>query len=196
MALRQFLGVLLSPFVPRTFGAKIVERQQLVAVQGSERLRLLYRTDGLIERLIITSYPGTSLTRLAEKPPPSSGKPGRGGGLDFHSLVWESNRGGQWRSRSVLSARQAAKNVRSWVCDLHSFDPATGTAVVRVGQMRTDEAAEPSWLKEVNERIREVYPQSGRGSWCEYSWVIWNLRDRKAEKTLRVCKLPNEPLDG
>ena len=195
MILRALLGLLLSPFVPRTFGSKLVERQQLVSADGAERLRLFFRTDGLIERLTATHYPATGLVDLGQMPPKSSGKPGRGG-FDFHSLRWESRRGETWARTSVLTALRASASERRWVCDLHTFDPIAGTAVLRVGRMRPDEGPAPSWIQELNEHIRRRFPQAGRGSWCEYSWVLWNLRTGEPEKTLRVCKFLKEPLEG
>lgn len=195
MALRQLTGILLSLFVPRSFGATIIERQTLANANGLERLRLLYRTDGLIERLTITSYPGVGLTQADEKPLPSTGTPGRPGGFDFHALVWESKRLGQWRNKSVLTAREMEHGDRSWVCELHSFDPDAGMAVLKVGRMRTDESMAPLKVRETNARLRELHPQ-GIFSWCEYSWVLWDLRNRGIERTLRICEPPTEPLDG
>jgi hypothetical protein len=95
-------------------------------------------------------------------------------GFDFDSLVWESKDGDTWRERAVITQQQfeAGTDRRRWVSELHSFDPSTGNAIIKVGE---GDAPKDSI------RVRSVY-----------SWREWSLRTKGEVRFIRICKDPFE----
>ena len=60
-----------------------------------------------------------------------------GAGWDFYQLVWQQKRGTEWQAHQTISAAQFQEGspFRRWVSKLCSFDPASSTAIVRVGEV-------------------------------------------------------------
>ena len=100
--------------------------------------------------------------------------PNGGTGYDFDSLVWESKDGGVWREQVVITQQQfeAGTDRRRCVSDLHSFDPKTGNAIIKVME---DDAPKNSI------RVRSVY-----------SWREWSLRTNGEVRFFRICTDPFE----
>jgi hypothetical protein len=114
--------------------------------------------------------------RLVERPLPRSEADGKA--YDFHSLVWEVREGDAWSERLVITQAdfQRGAGRRRWVSDLHSLDPASGLAVLQVG---------------------EEQPPDARGAVrAEYSWREWDLAHNREVRVLRVCQSSFENLDG
>ncbi len=103
-------------------------------------------------------------------------EPMRGGGTgyDFNSLVWERKEGDTWRERAVITQQQfeAGADRRRWVSELHSFNPTTGNAIIKVA---AGDAPRDSI------RVRIVY-----------SWREWNLCTNEEVGFIRICKDPFE----
>jgi hypothetical protein len=67
-----------------------------------------------------------------------------------------------------------------WVHDLHSFDPTTGHAIIKVGEMEVpSNKAGPGGLRR-----------------CVYSWREWDLRANSELRILRLCQEPFEEYEG
>lgn len=100
--------------------------------------------------------------------------PGGGTGYDFDSLVWESKDGDAWREQAVITHQQfeTGTDRRRWVSELHSFDPSTGNAIIKVGE---GDAPKDSI------RVRSVY-----------SWREWSVRTNGEVRFIRICKDPFE----
>ena len=99
----------------------------------------------------------------------------------FRALVWSFEHDREWRCRVVITQtdfQRGAKNDR-WVDDLHSFDPATGHAIIKVGEMGL-----PPY---------EVGPDVRR---CIYSWREWDLLANCEVRVLRVCEEPFEEYEA
>ena len=78
----------------------------------------------------------------------------------FRALVWSSEYGREWRCRAVITQPDFQRGADSerWVSELHSFDPGTGRAIIKVGEMEV--------------------PREGAGAGgfrrCIYSWREWD----------------------
>jgi hypothetical protein len=181
--MNQLVSSTLSLFVPRLLGTKRVERQIVTSLNGTERLRLLYRTEGLKDKLRYRHYTGGQ---------PGNSRPGRGGGLDFDSMVWETRRGGRWTVISRFPVHRTDANSRCWICDIHRFEPDSGLAIIRIGTNQSDYSLAPPYLREIERSEKRKVP-GAFGSWCRYSWVSWDLRKGCVTNVLKVCSLPGEP---
>jgi len=96
---------------------------------------------------------------------------------DFHSLVWEVRAGDAWAERIVITREDFERGApRRDVSALHSIDPASGTAIIKVG---------------------EEQPHDARGVMhVEYTWRAWDLFGNRQLRVFRVCAGPFEPFEG
>src|SRR5262245_1591354 len=79
----------------------------------------------------------------------------------FRALVWSTEEPGGWRCRALITQAefQSTSDRERWVTDLHSFDPALGSAIIKVGEMEVPaDKAGP-----------------GGSCRCLYSWREWDL---------------------
>lgn len=83
---------------------RVFTMEQLSSISGQERLRLVYEQCGW--------------------------------GADFHSLSFETRDSEGWLPRVVITREQFQGNsaYSRWVSELHSFSPASGTAIVQVAE--------------------------------------------------------------
>jgi hypothetical protein len=96
------------------------------------------------------------------------------GGIDFHSLAWLLKDGLEWVERRIITREnfQRGSERRRWIADLHSFDPKTAHAVIRVA---------------------EIVPEDGGSAQCVYAWKQWDIRNNREVRLLRICQNPFEP---
>ena len=91
--------------------------------------------------------------------------------------MWQARDGDSWADRLVLSRADFERGgARRWVTELHTFDPASGTAVCKVGEEQPADA--------------------GGAVRVEYTWREWDLANNREVRVLRVCGSPFEPLEG
>jgi hypothetical protein len=111
--------------------------------------------------------------RLTMKYAPSGPVTG-GGGFDFESLIWENEDGDFWRERKVITQQQfeMGTDKRRWVNQLHSFNPKTGNAIIKVAE-------------------GDAPKNSGTVNYV-YSWREWNLLTNAEVRLIRVCSNPFE----
>jgi hypothetical protein len=99
----------------------------------------------------------------------------------FQALVWTFEANGLWECRVVITRTEFERGAEKerWVSELHSFDPASGTAIVKVGEMEVaPEKAGPRGFRR-----------------CLHSWREWSLLNNKEVRLLRRCEDPNESYD-
>ena len=101
--------------------------------------------------------------------------------FDFHSLAWRTKSDTNWSDRIVITKTdfEAGSSRRRWVSDIHSLDPGTGTAVIKVAE--------------------DSPPQTNGttvSTTCVYSWREWSLTSNAEVRVLRVCAEPFEPFTG
>jgi hypothetical protein len=70
---------------------------------------------------------------------------------------------------------QTNSNRRRWISALHSFDPSTGRAVIKVSE---DVPLEKSFSR------------------CVYSWREWDLLANREVRLFRVCHSPFEDFEN
>lgn len=102
---------------------------------------------------------------------------GAGTGYDFHSLVWETVDGNEWKTKSVIARAdfQSGAERRRWVMQLHGFDPGSARAIIKVGQ--------------------EDPPQPNGSVHVTYSWREWDISTNREVRIIRVCDSPHEPFE-
>lgn len=112
--------------------------------------------------------------RFVEVPLPN--RRGEEQAFDFHSLVWEAQDSDVWKSRKTITRSdfQGDTPSRRWVSELHSFDPDSGQATIKVG-----EEGEP----DVDGVIHVTY-----------SWRQWDLLSNREIRTIQVCESPFDKL--
>jgi len=79
----------------------------------------------------------------------------------FRALIWSSEQGREWSCRAVITQTdfQRGRERERWVNELHSFEPANGTAIIKVGEMDVPpHKAGPAGFRR-----------------CTYSWRQWDL---------------------
>src|SRR5215471_12850751 len=57
-------------------------------------------------------------------------------GYDFDALIWRTNAAGEWKQRLIITQddfERGSQRAR-WVSEIHSFDPATGLAIIKVAE--------------------------------------------------------------
>lgn len=84
-------------------------------------------------------------------------------GYEFDRLVWLTETNGRLKERAVLTREQLQIGAerRRWVSELHSFDPRTGNAIVKMGEDSSQATS--------------------------YSWRQWNLLTNAEVRFIRVC---------
>jgi hypothetical protein len=95
----------------------------------------------------------------------------------FRALIWTSEQGRDWRCKAVITQTdfQANSNRRRWVNALHSFEPATGRAVIKVAE---DIPLDKSFTR------------------CVYSWRESDLLANREVRLFRVCEDPFEGFEN
>src|SRR3954468_17719028 len=90
----------------------------------------------------------------------------------FRALVWSSEQGVDWLCRVVITETdfQRGSDKERSVHDLHSFDPAAGYAIIKVGEMEVP--------------ANKAGPRGFRR--CLYSWREWDLSSNCELRVLRV----------
>jgi len=135
----------------------------------SDRLTLRFVSDGPIGRMMRKSY----LVRRN----PNSGMYERVAftGYDFHSLLWEHRKGSTWVRHRTIKFRPTA-DASPRICELHSFDAANGTAILKMSECHR--------------------PEGSRTTSGIYSWRRWDLKRNKELGFLCNCRYPTEPYSG
>lgn len=102
-------------------------------------------------------------------------KPVEGGGANFESMVWAVKDGEIWTNNIVITREQfqSENRYRRWVAELHSFCPATGTAIIKVAEGDAVEKA-PGGVR------------------YHYSWREWDLQNNREINLFGICKDPFE----
>ncbi|MEM9444940.1 MAG: hypothetical protein AAGA18_06260 [Verrucomicrobiota bacterium] len=92
------------------------------------------------------------------------------GGYDFLRIDWHTLRDNEWRIHHTLSQDAFSKNSNEqiWVSDIHSFDPETANCILKIAE---------------GEKQLDV----GHISYI-YSWRIWDIKDNKEVKLIKVCE--------
>ena len=98
-------------------------------------------------------------------------------GYNFHSLVWEVKKDNHWVVRKIIKEEDFDSDPvhRKWVSELHSFDPVTAQAIIKV--------AEGDAPRNENQHF-------------VYSWRKWDLAINKQIELLNVCNDPFENYNG
>lgn len=99
-------------------------------------------------------------------------------GYDFHSVVWQRNKTGEWTNHLTLAESDFQQDGRVlWITSIHSFDPTKATAVFKIG---------------------ELGPADNTGTeTATYSWREWDLRKKEeicviesdSETTVYACPM-------
>jgi hypothetical protein len=102
----------------------------------------------------------------------------RGKGWNFHSLVWQRRHGREWQQRAVISrdAFESGTDRHRWISELHSFDPHTGRAVIKVAE--------------------GDQPKTARDIHYIYSWREWDIAADSEVCFIKVCADPFEAFKG
>lgn len=93
---------------------------------------------------------------------------------DSHSLVWQRLRNGAWVDHVTITQAdfQREHNRQRWISEIHSFDPISGTAILKIAEGDAPE-------------------NSGAVSYI-YSWREWDVKNNRELKTIRSCDDPFE----
>lgn len=93
---------------------------------------------------------------------------------NFHSLVLQTNAGGKWTNRVVITkaAFQGSSARARWVSEIQGLDSTNGTAIIKVAE---EEAPTASPM------IRIIY-----------SWREWSLLTNREVRLVRICADPFE----
>jgi hypothetical protein len=100
-----------------------------------------------------------------------------GDGFNFDSLLWRSRSGDTWEETLVVSREdfETGTDRRRWISGVHSFDPARGTAILRIAEGDA--------------------PRGAGHVHYTYSWREWDLRANCEHKFIRVCSSPHEDFE-
>lgn len=92
---------------------------------------------------------------------------------DFHSLVWEYRKNGDWMQHKLITAAEFESGAvrRRWVNGLHSLDPVHGHAIIRVAEADR--------------------PQPAPQLRLYYSWRRWDLLNNRELEKLQLCARPD-----
>ena len=117
------------------------------------------------DRLIRNAWETTSYSRPEDK------------SYKSHSLVWQRLESGRWADHVTITQNDFQRDnpQRRWVSSIHSFDPDSGTATLKIAEGNAPE-------------------NSARVSYA-YSWREWDIRNNREIKLLRICKDPFEPFE-
>jgi hypothetical protein len=95
-------------------------------------------------------------------------------GYDFDALVWRTQDASEWKQRLIITRDDFERGTdrRRWVSEIHSFDPDTGNAIIKVAE-------------------GDVPKNSGTVHYI-YSWREWSLLTNAEVRLIRVCADPFE----
>jgi hypothetical protein len=95
-------------------------------------------------------------------------------GYDFDSLIWRTQDGGVWKHRLIITQDdfERGSERQRWVSEIHSFDPGSGNAIIKVAEGDVPKAATT---------VHYIY-----------SWREWNLLTNGEVRMIRVCADPGE----
>lgn len=131
----------------------------------------------LVSQEVVTDSSGTNqLALMAREVSSAAGDNAARRTLDFGSLVWRTNSGGEWRDHITITATafQSGSPHRRWVSQLHTIDATKGTAIIKVAEGDVPDGALP---------VNYIY-----------SWREWNLQNNKEVRLIRTCANPFEKL--
>jgi hypothetical protein len=96
---------------------------------------------------------------------------------DSHSLVWQRFESGLWIDHITITQDdfQRGNPHRRWISSIHSFDPVSGIATLKIAEGNAPE-------------------NSGAISYA-YSWREWDIGKNREVKVLRLCRDPFEPYE-
>jgi len=96
------------------------------------------------------------------------------GGHDFDALIWRTRESVGWKQRLIITRDdfESGSDHLRWVSEIHSFDPATGFAIIKVA-----EGDAPKMADTVN---------------YVYSWREWSLLTNHEVRVIRICTDPFE----
>lgn len=116
-----------------------------------------------VDRLILKNWETVSPLNPAER------------SRDSHSLVWQRNSGSAWTDYILITQKdfQSGRSHSRCIVSVHDFDPASGTAIIKVAEGDAPESA--TFVSYI------------------YSWREWDLKGHRELKTIHVCADPFEP---
>lgn len=165
--MKRFARTLAALFLPRAaFGSLVVSKQ--------------YDHPGGCDRLLLRMAEGTLYWRLMMRQGHRAG--------EFHSVVWEKYAGGRWRTRARITRRHLDWAGRYWATHVHSIDPASGVAIIKVAHMGP---LRPARLDELPAQTLEDMKKAGfapegvRVAEAIYEWVSWDMRKNRKVAVLR-----------
>ena len=105
------------------------------------------------------------------------------GGSDFHSLVWERRHNKIWKQVTCATPRIVRRVASAWISGVHGLDAATGVAIIQIGRSLPMSTV-------------DLPPNVLSGAFAQYTWVAWDMHDRKLLSVLKECKTPFERYDA
>ncbi len=90
-------------------------------------------------------------------------------------IVWQRDDDGLWVDYVTITDDDFPRGL--WIARIHSFDPITGIAVLRIQEVNV--------LETSDNNEREI----------TYSWREWDLRTNKEVRFIRVSDDPTEPFE-
>lgn len=96
------------------------------------------------------------------------------GGFDFDAVIWETKEGEMWKQRATMTQEEfeLGTDRARWVDELHSFDPESGDAIIKV--------------------VEGDAPKGSDNVSYVYSWREWNILTNGQVRMIRVCEDPFE----
>ncbi len=97
-----------------------------------------------------------------------------GKGYNFDALIWRAQESGVWKQRVIITQGdfESGSNRHRWVSEIHSFDPTTGTVILKVA-----EGDAPKSASNIN---------------YIYSWREWSVLTNSEIRLIRICSDPFE----
>jgi len=180
----------LALLIPRELGGVLVCTKQIIGAESADRLKLINRFGGLQGRVIL----GNVVTR-DENEKTWVQQASKSGTLAFHSLVWERQIRGKWRRHWKLTSSQLRKLGFLWVADIHSFDPGSAVALIKVAEAveSRELSSVPPLLKAA---IQQRLVQGARVHITQYSWIRWDLINGREIGARSKCAFPDSPYEG
>jgi hypothetical protein len=98
----------------------------------------------------------------------------QGEGHNFDALVWRTREGDSWSERHVITRQdfEAGSDRRRWISGLHSFDPLSGHAIIRVAEGDA--------------------PRDAPHVHYVYSWREWSVVENRQLGYICTCETPFE----
>jgi hypothetical protein len=96
-------------------------------------------------------------------------------GYDFDALIWRTRDAGNWKQRLIITQDdfERGSERQRWVSDIHSFDPVSGHAIIKVAEGDAPKTATTT-----------VH--------YGYSWREWSLLTNGEVRLIRTCADPFE----